>query len=152
MARVLKWQQKLVLGLAALLLSVTSGLGLGPRDSATASRSSSSRVAIVGKSGVELIAHKPYLRLVHASTIPVSLPLATGAYVAMASAASAAAPPDATATAAPDADAAASCGGGGGTTCINSCGGTHRCHTIICSDAECVTCENGTCAQEGVCC
>lgn len=53
MARVLRWQEKLVLAFAALLFSVTSGLGTGPRDSASAHRASSSRVVIVGKSGIE---------------------------------------------------------------------------------------------------
>lgn len=152
MAQVLKWQEKLVLACAALLFSVTSGLGLGPRDSASAHRSSSSHVMIVGKSGFELAAHRPYLRLVHASPIPVSLPLATGAYVAMANAAASA---DAQGdVAAPAAEAASACGthtGGGG-------GGGGGCWTLYCSGSfegkppgqhTCQTCGYGTC---GVCC
>lgn len=58
MARVLKWQEKLVLGCAALLFSMTSGLRLGSRDPASAHHCSSSRVVSVGKFGVELMAHK----------------------------------------------------------------------------------------------
>lgn len=143
MAKVLKWQEKLILAFAALLFSMASGFGLGPRDSATANRSSSSRMVTVGKSGVELMARKPYLRLVHAPLAPVSLPLATGAYVVIASAAT------------PAADAASSCSSGtkgdGGTT-------GHGCWTVYCSGSfehqpqgqhTCVTCGYGTC---GVCC
>lgn len=162
MARVLKWQEKLVLACAALLFSVTSGLGLGPRDSSGPNRSSSSRMVIVGKSGVELMAHRPYVRLVHASLIPVSLPLAAGAYVTMAGspgvAASAAAAPAGSSCNACDTATAPCCSiDTNGGCCRNDCGGGD-CYTVYCSGSfqaqppgqhTCQTCGYGTC---GVCC
>lgn len=162
MARVLRWQEKVILACAALLFSVTSGFGLGPRDSASTHRSSSSRVVIVGKSGVELTAHKPYLRLVHASLTPVSLPLAAVAYVTMAGSSGVA--PGAAAAAA--ASSCSTCNTAkapccsvntNGGRCRKDCGGTN-CYTVYCSGSfqdqppgqhTCVTCGYNTC---GVCC
>lgn len=161
MARVLKWQEKLVLACAALLFSVTSGFGLGPRDPASAGRASSSRVVIVGKSGVELTVQKPYLRLVHASLVPVSLPLAAGAYVTMAgspgiAAGAAAAPAGSSCNACNTATAPCCSVDTNGGCCRNDCGGGD-CYTVYCSGSfqgrggqhTCVTCGYDTC---GVCC
>ncbi|MGH9350651.1 MAG: hypothetical protein ACRD2G_00545 [Terriglobia bacterium] len=152
MARILKWQDKLVFAFAALFFTVTTAWGLGPRDPAGSESQSSSRVvAVVGSRsavGVELMGRKPYVRLVRASRTPASLPLTAGAYIAMAGAV------DATiATAASGAEMAPECssGGGGGGTCITNCG-TEQCWTIECSDfagtyVSCYTCGYGTCGE-----
>lgn len=115
--------------------------------------------------GVELMAQRPYVRLVRASLVPVSLPLAAGAYVAMASAMGIATPAGNGAAPAPDdavAAAASSCGGTCNTTnapccsvtaatcCNPNCDG---CWDVYCTGTysfrtgglTCLTCGYGTC-------
>lgn len=145
-----------MLACAALFFSVTSAWGLGRRDSASSSRPSSSRVVTVmgAKSGVELTTQKPYVRLVRASLAPASLPLAVGAYIALA--ASPVPPADATidASVRPDSSCltcstanAPCCSHTGATCCDPDCVGT-TCRQVTCDGLrsnECYTCGAGTC-------
>ena len=89
MAKMLRWKEKLVLAFFTLFFSIPSAWALGKREANDMGGPVYSRL-VTGKNGkralgVELLARRPYVRLVRASLVPVSLPLAAGAYVAMAS-------------------------------------------------------------------
>jgi hypothetical protein len=143
MARIVRWKEKLALGFVALLLSVARGWLPGTRGAASHEKPLYSRLLVATSPkmafGLELMGRKPYVRLARASLVPVQMPLAAGAFVAMAGA--------------EGAGAASSCsdggGGGGGTT------GGHECWTMICGQSfqnagdECLTCGYGTC--DGAC-
>ncbi|MGH9397861.1 MAG: hypothetical protein ACRD18_13555 [Terriglobia bacterium] len=156
MARVLKWKEKIAIAVVTALISMAGVFSLKAlRASGAANRPYDSQFITGPKGlGLEFSPRKPYARLVRISDAAVSLPLAVGAYVAMASATGAASPPDASGTAAPDAGAVqpdCSSGGGGGT-------GGGGCYTVYCSGSfegrgggghTCQTCGYDTC---GVCC
>lgn len=147
MARILKWREKLLLGLMTMFFSIVAAMPLGARDTRSENALTLQFVTSAngGKVyGLELGTHRPYARLLRGSLAPVSLPLAAGAFVTMASDAGFT---GAAGTAAP----ACTTGGGGGTVA----GGTTGCHEIHCTGGftrggnTCETCGYGTC---GVCC
>ncbi|MGH9351367.1 MAG: hypothetical protein ACRD2G_04275, partial [Terriglobia bacterium] len=159
MAKILSWREKLVLAFVSVFLSATAAWPRGTQDAVTTTAGSYSHLVTTSgttRLGVELMARRPYVRVVRALGVPVSLPLTTGAYVALAGAMGAAAPAgNWAAGAAPDGAAAApntSCSthtggttGGGGTECrILYCSGGFAHHT----GNTCETCGYGTC---GVC-
>ena len=88
MAKIVKWKQRLALGLVALFLSMARVWLPETHNSVRPGDPIYSRLltGIGAKTafGVEVMAQRPYLRLVRASLNPVSLPLAVGAYLAMA--------------------------------------------------------------------
>ncbi|MGH9350606.1 MAG: hypothetical protein ACRD2G_00305 [Terriglobia bacterium] len=155
MAKVLKWKEKLILAFVSVFLSVTAAWPRGAHDAvATTTGSYSHLVTTSGTTtlGVELMARKPYVRVVRALPVPILLPLTAGAYIAMAGAMGTAAAPAANgaagAAAAPDTSCSTHTGG--------TTGGTHLCRTLYCSGGfanhpgnTCETCGYGTC---GVCC
>jgi hypothetical protein len=162
MARVLKWKEKLVLAVLTLFFSLARAWPLGTYNGASHDRPTYSRL-VTGVNqkttfGIELMARRPYARLIRASLVPVAMPLAAGAYIAMAGAVgAAAAPPGEGPAAAPDgaaAAAASSCGGGGGTGTVT---GTNGCYTVYCTEfahtspLSCYTCGRGTCAALCAC-
>jgi hypothetical protein len=142
MAKVRKWKETLVLACVTLLMSVTQGWSRGRSDTATRGNLEYSRMisGITGKMaiGFELTSHKPYLRVVRASRIPVPVPLTPGAFLAMAALVADALPTPTSA-----------CGTGGGTT-----HGTSGCYTVKCPcDGICDSCGLGTCNNTFcVCC
>ncbi len=90
MARIRKWQETLVLASVALFFSLAQAWPLRARDTTGRDHAAYSRM-IAGTSqktalGLELMARKPYVRLVRASSLPVAMPLAAGAFIALASA------------------------------------------------------------------
>lgn len=153
MARIRKWQETLMLVSVALFFSLAQVWPLRARDTAGRDHAAFSRM-ITGTSqktalGLELMAQKPYVRLVRASSLPVAMPLTAGAFVAMAGSPGAAA--------APAAEDASSCGatchtatapcctGGNGACCDPNC---EECWTVRCTGSDqfrtggytCVTC------------
>ena len=91
MARITKWQETLMVACAAPFFSVARVWPLGMRNAASSGHPTYPRLVtgMSGKTafGVELAGRKPYVRFFRASLVPVAMPLAAGAYVAMAGAA-----------------------------------------------------------------
>lgn len=164
MAKMLRWKEKLVLAFFTLFFSIPSAWALGKREANDMGGPVYSRL-VTGKNGkralgVELLARRPYVRLVRASLVPVSLPLAAGAYVAMAASPATA---DGSAPAAAAGSTCTLCNGLNGpccsitfTTCCDPyCGSPPNCWTEMCyssfmGSVTCHTCGYGTCLQK--CC
>lgn len=169
MARIRKWQQTLTLASVALFLSLAQVWPLRARDAADHDRAVFSRVVTrTGQTsavGLEFLPQKPFLRMIRASTVPIELPLAAGAFLAMAGSPGSAAP-DAAGTAqagqaAPDAGsscpvcntATASCCTDNNRACCNPNCLSDGCWTVVCSNFEpgcqslCQTCGESTCEE-----
>jgi len=90
MARIRRWQEALMVVLAAMFFSVGRAWPLGAGELASTGHPTYSRLVtgVSGKRalGLELGPQRPYVRLFRASLAPVAMPLAAGAYVAMAGA------------------------------------------------------------------
>ncbi len=88
MARARKWKETLVLACVTLLMSVTQGWSRETRDAATHGNLEYSRLitGVAGKTafGVELMARRPFVRLIRTSRVPLPIALAPGALMAMA--------------------------------------------------------------------
>lgn len=147
MARIMKWREKLLLGLMTMLFSIVAAMPLRARDARPESAFALQFVTSANGGrvyGLELGTHRPYARLLRGSLAPVSLPLAAGAFVTMAS--------DTGVTSAAGTAAPACTGGVGGTV---TGGGTTECHELHCTGGftrggnTCETCGLGTC---GECC
>lgn len=165
MVRIKKWQETLVVAWIAFF----SLAWMWPREKhATDGTARSAYAQLLTRTsrrsvlGVELTAQRPYVRLVRASLVPISLPLAAGAYLALADS-----PVPVAATAAPLAGsscpvcntATAPCCSvaGVGTCCNNACG--NECYTVFCCPSNdfsrqpcsatksCVTCGLDTCVD-----
>ncbi len=160
MAKVRRWKETLVLACATLLLSVTRAWPRGPRNVGSSAYPvySSLITGMDGKAalGVELMARKPYVRMVRASLVPVSLPLAAGAYVAVASSPLAAGAPLAAASGSAcstgpvcNPGTAPCCSVTAATCCDLDCGPSCwivHCFNYMGSPWSCTTCGYGTCA------
>ncbi len=145
MARVLRCKEKLMLACMSVFFTVSQAWPLGTMKTSRHYQGVHSRLVtgIRGKNtlGVEVMVRKPYVRLVRASLAPVALPLAAGAYVAMAASGS-------YCPACTDTAGRACCLSLGTTTCCDHfCRST--CWTVPCQNFEpgsdCVTCGHGTC-------
>ncbi len=157
MARIRKWQEKLMLACATLFFSLVQAWPLGTYKTASHNYPVYSRLVTAMNQkptfGVELMARRPYVRLTRVARTPVSLPLTTGAYVAMAGVLGTAATPagngasaGAAAQISPDC-AGSCCSSDGGTTTT----GGDNCWTVYCysqfqgTEHMCYTCGHGTC-------
>ncbi len=153
MARIRKWQERLLIACAALLFSVTSAWPLGARDATSHEHSTYSRplTGMSGKTafGVELAARRPYVRFFRTSLVPVAMPLAAGAFVAMAGAAGAPAagnPPAGSTCSSCNASTATCCTVAGGNPCCDhhcsrSCTETLTESTYSAGTRECIICR-----------
>lgn len=142
MARIRKWKETLVLACAALLFSLARVWPLGTHDGADRHRQGHS-LLVTGINhkpsfGVELMAGRPYIRLARASLVPIAMPMAARAFVAMAAPLPAAPPgprPETTTTANPATSchacntATAPCCSATSSTCCQEC---RVCHTYLC--------------------
>jgi hypothetical protein len=154
-ARILKWKEKLALGFVALFLWATRAWLPGARGATVPSQTLYSRLLTATSPkmafGLELLSRKPYVRLVHASPVTVAMPLAAGAFVAMAGAGGAPAAASASHTCYSCVTGEAPCCSrdGSGTCCDAHCSQLH-CYTLYCTGFEsagpCYTCGYGTCA------
>ncbi len=163
MAKVRRWKETLLLACVTLFLSVAQGWPRGTRNVASSTYPVYSRLVTRanGKTalGVELSARKPYVRLVRASQAPVRMPLAAGAYVAMAGAPLAA--PAAASAAASSCPVSCNtvdapcCSITAASCCDHYCGiGGGSCYTVACTGGFngtvttlCNTCGEGTCVN-----
>lgn len=130
MAKILRWQEKLVLACLTLFLPVARAWPLGTYNAANHDRPVYSRL-VTGMNqktvfGLELMAQRPYARLIRASLVPVSLPLAAGAYMAMAGSPGAAA-------------------GAAAAAASSSCGGTCDPRNAPCCSVTNAACCNADC-------
>lgn len=90
MARIRRWQEKLLVPCLTLLFSMMRSWPLRAYKAANNDHATYSRLITKtsGKKifGIELAARGPYVRLIRGSLVPVAMPLAPGAFVAMAGA------------------------------------------------------------------
>lgn len=155
-----------MLASVALFFSLAQVWPLKARDTAQHERAVYSRViSRAGQGaavGLEILPQKPFLRLIRASTIPIEMPMAAGAFIAMVGspATTGAADPAADDKAAPDASGSCqSCHYSSAPCCsINYNGGCcqschPQCWTVVCTGTDqfrtggytCVTCGHATC-------
>lgn len=160
MAKIVKWKQRLALGLVALFLSMARVWLPETRNSVRPGDPIYSRLltGIGAKTafGVELMAQRPYLRLVCASLNPISLPLMAGAYLAMAASGGMPAAAAGASCSSCNTFNAPCCSVTDAACCNNHCEGSD-CHTIFCTNFvnnatyDCVTCGRGTCHSTNAC-
>ncbi|MGH9327977.1 MAG: hypothetical protein ACRD2B_15010 [Terriglobia bacterium] len=159
MARIRKWQEALVVALAAMFFSVSRAWPLGMREAASPDRPTYTRLVtgMAGKTafGIELGARRPYVRLFRAALAPMAVPVAAGAFVAMAGAA-----PDPSPAGSPNSSCALTCNASTATCCSHADGDpccdhhcTRNCTRVTCTNIfsgtrHCVTCGHGTCTCE----
>ncbi len=148
MARIRRWKEKVALACFTLLFSVPRALALGGSNTASHRQVLYSRLVTLRSRettlGLELMARRPFVRLIRTSRVPLPIALAPGALMAMA--APLAAPAPASSCPVCNTATALCCSLTAATCCDPNCVTTGTCYTVTFFNTErCVTCGYGTC-------